>query len=236
MESEELKRLSERVAAVCETLDRAAQGRPYTLLAASKTQSAETINLLPACGIYDYGENRVQEWVEKHEKISESLRFHHIGRLQSNKIKYIINHVVLIHSVDRLDLAREISRLAVKNGRCVDVLLQVNPAGEEQKGGVSPQALPQLYESCLDLAGIRVRGLMCMAPNTLEERIVHETFAAARKCFDALAAQDERISVLSMGMSQDAAIALQEGSTLVRLGTSLFGRRVGYDNTAREGK
>ena len=178
----------------------------------------------------------MQEWVEKHEKISESLRFHHIGRLQSNKIKYIINHVVLIHSVDRLDLAREISRLAVKNGRCVDVLLQVNPAHEEQKGGVSPQALPQLYESCLDLAGIRVRGLMCMAPNTLEERIVHETFAAARKCFDALAAQDERISVLSMGMSQDAAIALQEGSTLVRLGTSLFGRRVGYDNTAREGK
>ena len=236
MESEELKRLSERVAAVRETLDCAAQGRPYTLLAASKTQSAETINLLPACGIYDYGENRVQEWVEKHEKISESLRFHHIGRLQSNKIKYIINHVVLIHSVDRLDLAREISRLAVKNGRCVDVLLQVNPAGEEQKGGVSPQALPQLYESCLDLAGIRVRGLMCMAPNTLEERIVHETFAAARKCFDALAAQDERISVLSMGMSQDAAIALQEGSTLVRLGTSLFGRREGYDNTAREGK
>ena len=236
MESEELKRLSERVAAVRETLDRAAQGRPYTLLAASKTQSAETINLLPACGIYDYGENRVQEWVEKHEKISESLRFHHIGRLQSNKIKYIINHVVLIHSVDRLDLAREISRLAVKNGRCVDVLLQVNPAGEEQKGGVSPKALPQLYESCLDLAGIRVRGLMCMAPNTLEERIVHETFAAARKCFDALAAQDERISVLSMGMSQDAAIALQEGSTLVRLGTSLFGRREGYDNTAREGK
>ena len=236
MESEELKRLSERVAAVRETLDRAAQGRPYTLLAASKTQSAETINLLPACGIYDYGENRVQEWVEKHEKISESLRFHHIGRLQSNKIKYIINHVVLIHSVDRLDLAREISRLAVKNGRCVDVLLQVNPAGEEQKGGVSLQELPQLYESCLDLAGIRVRGLMCMAPNTLEERIVHETFAAARKCFDALAAQDERISVLSMGMSQDAAIALQEGSTLVRLGTSLFGRRVGYDNTAREGK
>lgn len=236
MESEELKRLSERVQAVRETLDRAAQGRPYTLLAASKTQSAETINLLPACGIYDYGENRVQEWVEKHEKISESLRFHHIGRLQSNKIKYIINHVVLIHSVDRLDLAQEISRLAVKNGRCVDVLLQVNTAGEEQKGGVSPQALPQLYESCLNLAGIRVRGLMCMAPNTPEEKTIHETFAAARKCFDALAAQDERISVLSMGMSQDAAIALEEGSTLVRLGTSLFGRREGYDNTAREGK
>ena len=222
MESEELKRLSERVAAVRETLDRAAQGRPYTLLAASKTQSAETINLLPACGIYDYGENRVQEWVEKHEKISESLRFHHIGRLQSNKIKYIINHVVLIHSVDRLDLAREISRLAVKNGRCVDVLLQVNPAGEEQKGGVSPQELPQLYESCLDLAGIRVRGLMCMAPNTLEERIVHETFAAARKCFDALAAQDERISVLSMGMSQDYGLAARAGATMVRVGSALF--------------
>lgn len=236
MESEELKRLSERVQAARERLDRAAQGRPYTLLAASKTQSAETINLLPACGIFDYGENRVQEWVEKHEKIDESLRFHHIGRLQSNKIKYIINHVVLIHSVDRLDLAQQIARLAVHNGRRVDVLLQVNPAHEEQKGGVSPQELPQLYESCLALPGLRVRGLMCMAPNTPDERIVHETFAAARKCFDALAAQDAQVSVLSMGMSQDADIALEEGSTLVRLGTSLFGRREGYDNTAREGK
>ncbi len=154
MESEELKRLSERVQAARERLDRAAQGRPYTLLAATKTQSAETINLLPACGMFDYGENRVQEWVEKHEKIDENLRFHHIGRLQSNKIKYIINHVVLIHSVDRLDLAQQISRLAVKNGRRVDVLLQVNPAHEEQKGGVSPQELPQLYESCLALPGL----------------------------------------------------------------------------------
>lgn len=236
MESEELKRLAGRVQAVRETLDRAAQGRPYTLLAATKTQSAETINLLPACGIFDYGENRVQEWVEKHEKIDGSLRFHHIGRLQSNKIKYIINHVVLIHSVDRLDLAQQISHLAVKNGRSVDVLLQVNPAHEEQKGGVSPQELPQLYESCLALPGLRVRGLMCMAPNTPDDKIVHETFAAARRCFDALAAQDTQVSVLSMGMSQDAAIALEEGSTLVRLGTSLFGRREGYDNTDREGK
>ncbi len=236
MESEEFERLMERVQAARERLDRAAQGRPYTLLAATKTQNVDMINQLPACGIYDYGENRVQEWVEKQEGIDKSLRFHHIGRLQSNKIKYIINHVVLIHSVDRLELAQQISRLAVKNGRCAQVLLQVNPAHEEQKGGVSPQELPQLYESCLALEGLRVRGLMCMAPNTQDEALVHKTFAAARACFDALAAQDEQIRVLSMGMSQDAAIALEEGSTLVRLGTSLFGRREGYDNMAREGK
>ena len=94
---QDLETLRTRVNEVRAKLDAAAQGRPYTLLAASKTQSAETINLLPQCGIFDYGENRVQEWVEKHEKITKELRFHQIGRLQCNKIKYIIKDVVLIH-------------------------------------------------------------------------------------------------------------------------------------------
>ena len=236
MESDELKRLREQVEAVRAQLDRAAQGRAYTLLAASKTQSAETINLLPECGIFDYGENRVQEWMEKHEKIDKRLQYHQIGRLQSNKIKYIIKDVVLIHSVDKLDLAREINRQAAKCGRVAQILLQVNTAHEEQKGGVDPAELMQLYEECKTMGNLRVKGLMCMAPNTPEEKVVHETFAKARHCFDVLAAQDADVSILSMGMSQDACIALEEGSTLVRLGTSLFGRRAGYDNIAREGK
>lgn len=236
MESEELKRLREQVEIARTQLDRAAQGRPYTLLAASKTQSAETINLLPECGIWDYGENRVQEWVEKHEKIDKRLQYHQIGRLQSNKIKYIINDVILIHSVDKLELAKEINRLAARCGRTAQILLQVNTAHEEQKGGVDPEELTRLFEECKSMDNLRVRGLMCMAPNTTEEKVVHETFAKARRAFDALAAQDPDVNILSMGMSQDACIALEEGSTLVRLGTALFGRRAGYDNIAREGK
>ena len=211
--------------AVREKLNRAAAGRDYTLLAATKTQPAEVINLLPQCGIYDFGENRVQEWVEKHEKIEQSLKYHQIGRLQSNKIKYIIKEVAMIHSVDKLDLAKEIDRQAAKCGRCVDVLLQVNTAAEEQKGGVDPGLLMELYEQVLGMQHVRVKGLMCMAPLTGEERIVHETFAQARSMFDRLRAQDAQIEVLSMGMSGDAHIALQEGSTLVRVGSALFGPR-----------
>ncbi len=227
METAQKECLKEQVDQVRQMLDKAAGGRPYTLLAATKTQSAETINLLPDCGILDYGENRVQEWLEKHDKIDKRLRYHQIGRLQTNKIKYIIEDVMLIHSVDRMDLAREIDRQAEKHGRCVDILLQVNTAGEEQKGGVSPEGLMSLYEACLSLEHLRVKGLMCMAPNTQDVRVTHETFASARALFDALASSDKQIGVLSMGMSQDAQIALEEGSTLVRLGTSLFGRREG---------
>ena len=185
--------------------------------------------MLPQCGIFDYGENRVQEWVEKHEKITKELRFHQIGRLQCNKIKYIIKDVVLIHSVDKPDLAREIDRQAAKCGRdSVGILLQVNTAREEQKGGVSPEELAALYAYCKELEHLKVRGLMCMAPNTPDEGITRRTFADARRLFDDLRAQDEEIQILSMGMSHDAHIALEEGSTLVRLGTSIFGRREGY--------
>lgn len=228
METPDLNQLQENIALVRQRLDKAAAGRAYTLLAATKTQSAEVINLLPQCEIFDYGENRVQEWVEKHEKIDKSLKYHQIGRLQSNKIKYIINEVTLIHSVDKFDLAKEIDRLAAKCGRSVEVLLQVNTAAEEQKGGVDPDGLMQLYEQVQAMDHLRVKGLMCMAPLTADERIVHETFAGARRLFEKLQAQDRGISVLSMGMSGDAHIALEEGSTLVRMGTALFGARTGY--------
>ena len=224
--TEEEKRLIDHVNAVREKLDRAAEGREYTLLAATKTRSPETINLLPSCGVFDYGENRVQEWMEKQDKIVENLRFHQIGRLQNNKIKYIISKVYLIHSVDNLVQAQTIDRLAAKCGRKVSCLIQVNPAGEEQKGGVSVAELPDLYGLCRELPNLSVKGLMCMAPNSQDEKLVRGTFASARRCFEDLQRVDPEVSVLSMGMSQDAEFALMEGATLVRLGTSLFGARV----------
>jgi len=208
-----------------ERLDKAAAGAPYTLLAATKTQPAEIINRLPSLGIYDYGENRVQEWMEKCGKIDESLNYHHIGRLQRNKIKYIIKKVILIHSVDHVALARAISDAALAADRRVDILLQINPAEEEQKGGVLMQDLPALYEACLAMPGICVKGLMCMAPLTDDQALVHQVFAKARRAFDELAGVDKNITTLSMGMSGDAEIALNEGATMVRIGTALFGRR-----------
>lgn len=217
--------LEQSILKVRATLDKAAQGRNYTLLAATKTQPAALINRLADYGILDYGENRVQEWVEKSPEIDKRLRYHQIGRLQINKIKYIINAVSLIHSVDQVSLACAISEKAEKAQRVVDVLLQVNPALEQQKGGVAPEELPRLYETCLALPNLRVRGLMCMAPFSQDEALVRGVFAKARRLFDDLASCDPNISILSMGMSGDAAWALEEGSTLVRIGTALFGKR-----------
>ena len=131
----------------------------------------------------------------------------------------------MIHSVDQLPLACALDSAAAAAGRRVDILLQVNPAGEVQKGGVSLQELPRLYEACMALPSIRVRGLMCMAPLTEDEKLIHGVFAKARRAFDELRSGDPCLDTLSMGMSGDAHIALQEGSTLVRIGTSLFGKR-----------
>ncbi|MDR3085151.1 MAG: alanine racemase, partial [Christensenellaceae bacterium] len=134
--------LAENVKKLKERLDTAANKRNYTILAASKTRDAATINRLPELGIFDYGENRVQEWLSKKDEIDTILKYHHIGRLQKNKIKHIIGEVYLVHSVDQIDLAAEISKKATEVGRVVPVLLQVNTAGEAQKGGVSPEGLP----------------------------------------------------------------------------------------------
>jgi pyridoxal phosphate enzyme (YggS family) len=217
--------LAENVKKLKERLDAAANGRNYTILAASKTRDAAMINRLPAFGIFDYGENRVQEWLSKKDEIDTILKYHHIGRLQKNKIKHIIGEVYLIHSVDQIDLAVEISKKATEVGRVVPVLLQVNTAGEEQKGGVSPEGLPALVETCAGLPGVKLKGLMCMAPFSEEEAPVRAAFAKARALFEDLRHQSGEIEVLSMGMSQDAPLALMEGANLVRIGTALFGQR-----------
>ncbi|MDR2514313.1 MAG: YggS family pyridoxal phosphate-dependent enzyme [Christensenellaceae bacterium] len=217
--------LDENVKKLKLRLDAAANGRNYTILAASKTRDAAQINRLPEFGIFDYGENRVQEWLAKKDEIDTILKYHHIGRLQKNKIKHIIGEVYLIHSVDQIELAAEISKKATELGRVISVLLQVNTAGEAQKGGASPQELPALVEGCAGLPGIRLKGLMCMAPWSDQEAPVRTAFAKARVLFEDLRRQSGEIEVLSMGMSQDAPIALMEGANLVRIGTALFGQR-----------
>ncbi len=198
------------------------------IIAVTKTHPTDRI--LPLLGMdqVDIGENRVQEIVEKLPALDGKFRIHLIGRLQSNKVKYIIEHVCLIHSVDRLSLAEEIDRQAQKHQLVMPVLMQVSPAGEPQKGGVPPEEAENLLRQMARLPGLQVRGLMAVMPKTDDEACLSGLFAQMRTLFEHL--RDEGIpgaamEELSMGMSGDYHIAARHGATMVRIGSALFGPR-----------
>ncbi len=198
------------------------------IIAVTKTHPTDRI--LPLLGMdqVDIGENRVQEIVEKLPALDGKFRIHLIGRLQSNKVKYIIEHVCLIHSVDRLSLAEEIDRQAQKHQLVMPVLMQVSPAGEPQKGGVPPEEAENLLRQMARLPGLQVRGLMAVMPKTDDEACLSGLFAQMHTLFEHL--RDEGIpgaamEELSMGMSGDYHIAARHGATMVRIGSALFGPR-----------
>ncbi len=199
-----------------------------TLLAATKTVDADTINYAIEKGITHIGENRVQELLSKHSLLKPA-HSHFIGHLQTNKVKDIIDKVEMIESVDSLRLANEISKQALKNGTEMDILLEVNIGGEESKSGFSPNELENAVEEITKLPAIRVKGLMAIPPATDSPEESRKYFRKMYKLF--IDIRDKKIdnsnmSVLSMGMSNDFDIAAEEGATLVRVGTSLFGRRI----------
>ena len=194
------------------------------LMAVTKTVPAEKINFAIRNGITLLGENRVQEYLSKKDLYDKTAQVDFIGHLQSNKVKYIIDSVRLIHSVDSIRLAGEISRLALKNGIIKDVLVEVNIGGEESKSGVSSENLEQLLDEMSQLEGIKVRGLMAIPPRNCGE----ETFEKMNNIFlDTKEKQIANVSmdILSMGMSGDYELAIKHGSNLVRIGTKLFGAR-----------
>jgi len=199
-----------------------------TLLAAIKTVDYESVNYAVSKGIEYIGENRVQEFLSKNDLIIESPHRHFIGHLQTNKVKYIIDKVELIHSVDSIRLAKEISRQAEKSGKVMDILLEVNIGDEDSKWGFTPENLLDSLEEITVFKGIRVKGLMAIPPicENMEEN--RKYFRQMYKLF--IDIRDKNIDnssmeILSMGMSDDFDIAIEEGSTLIRLGTALFGRR-----------
>ena len=201
---------------------------PPRIIAVTKTHPAEAILPLERLGQTEIGENRVQEIVEKWPDIGEKFRIHLIGRLQTNKVKYIIDKVCMIQSVDRLALAQEIDRQAQKHGVVMPVLVQVSPAGEEQKGGMPPEEVRPFIETVRHLPGLSVRGLMAVMPNTQEEEYLAGLFGQMRALFEQL--REEAIPgvdmrELSMGMSGDYVLAARHGATMVRLGSALFGPR-----------
>ena len=198
-----------------------------TLLAATKYASVEQINALPALGVYDIGENRVQALLEKWDALDkEQLRVHFIGSLQKNKVKYIADKVCMIHSLDSIELAREIDKQCKKHGRVMDVLVEINCAEEQSKGGVAPEQAEDLCCALSQFSAIRLRGFMTMAPKCPEKaqyyKYFGETFAL---CLDIWTKKLHNIDIpmiMSMGMSDSYDVGIACGSTLVRVGSKLF--------------
>lgn len=195
-----------------------------TLVAVSKIKPVEDIQALYNLGQRDFGENYVQELVDKEAKLSKDIRWHFIGHLQSNKVKYIAPFVHLIHGVDSFNLLKEINKQAAKNNRVIDCLLQVHIAQEETKFGFSENELNDL-KGVDELKNIRVVGLMGMASFSDDEQKVRNEFKQLKSIFDAFSIQHSAFSILSMGMSGDYKMAIEEGSNMVRIGSLLFGAR-----------
>lgn len=194
------------------------------LVAVSKTKPVEDIAALYALGQIDFGENYVQELVEKQAVLPKQIRWHFIGHLQTNKVKYIAPFVSLIHGVDSFKLLKEISKQAVKNNRTIDCLLQIHIATEESKFGFSVEEL-QALQLELPLPNIVIKGLMGMATNTDQTSVIAAEFASLQQLYLSLKKEIPSIDTLSMGMSGDYQLAIQNGSNMVRIGSLLFGAR-----------
>lgn len=200
------------------------------LVAVTKTKPVAMLAEAYAAGSRIFGENKVQEMAEKQPQLPQDIQWHLIGHLQSNKVKYIAPFVSLIHSVDSLKLLQEINKQAAKNNRVIDCLLQIHIAEEETKFGLSAEEALELLHSAdvQQLSHIRITGLMGMATNTDDETQIRKEFRGLKQLFDQLGefrSDNVVFSELSMGMSGDYLIAAEEGSTLVRVGSAIFGNR-----------
>ncbi|MBQ9927783.1 MAG: YggS family pyridoxal phosphate-dependent enzyme [Lachnospiraceae bacterium] len=199
-----------------------------TLISVSKTKPVSMLLEAYEAGSRDFGENKVQELIDKYEVMPQDIRWHMIGHLQRNKVKYIVGKVALIHSVDSLKLAEEISKEALKKEVTVSVLIEVNVAGEESKYGVSPQEAEELIRQIAILPGIKIEGLMTIAPYVDNSEDNRQYFAKLRQLLVDINSKNidnVNMNVLSMGMTGDYAVAIEEGATYVRVGTGIFGDR-----------
>ena len=200
-------------------------GEKITLVAAVKTQSPSAINEAIEAGICDIGDNKVQEFTQKYAEISGNPTRHFIGRLQTNKIKYLLGKVDLYHSVDRMNLAEELSLQSAKKGVSSNILLQVNIGDEQTKGGFALRELTEAYRKIKALAALKIVGLMAMLPDSDDTALLRSLAKTMRTAYDRLKSADSNISVLSMGMSGDYELCIEAGSNMIRLGTAIFQHR-----------
>ena len=203
-------------------------GEDVLLVVVTKLHDVDEINEAIDCGITDIGENKVQEIMDKFDHV-KPVRWHLIGHLQTNKVKYIIDKVSMIHSVDSLRLAQEINKRAQQHNLTMDILIQVNSAEEESKFGIKTEETGQMIQDILDTCeNIRIRGLMCIAPFEENPEDARVYFAEVKKLYDEYGKMEHPhldFQYLSMGMSGDFHVAIEEGSNLIRVGTSIFGAR-----------
>ncbi len=220
-----LERILERINKACLRSGRSPQ--EVRLLGATKTVPSEKIKKFYHCGLKLYGENRVQEFVKKYEDLRDlDIEWHFIGRLQSNKVKYILGKVTLIHSLDRESLLEELEKRAGRLGIVQECLVEVNLGGEGTKGGLVPQEVLPFLERVFQCTHVRVNGLMAIPPYSQIPERSRPYFEKLRNLRDSLeSALGIKLSELSMGMSSDFEVAIEEGATIVRLGTVLFGER-----------
>ena len=204
-------------------------GEKVTVVAAVKLQDVQSINKAIAAGITDIGDNHVQEFKSKYDFIEGNPRHHFIGHLQTNKIKYLLGRTDLYHSVDRLNLAEELSLRGQNAGITSEILLQVNIGDETSKSGFSYGEVLSAYEKIAVLPSVKIKGLMAMLPFTDDEHLWKKLAVKMRKLYDRLKDGDKNIEYLSMGMSGDWKLCVQAGSNMIRVGTSIFGER-NYNN------
>ena len=199
-----------------------------TLLAVSKTKPVSMLEEAYSLGIRDFGENYVQELTDKITLCSDDIKWHMIGHLQRNKVKYIVGDVYLIHSVDSLRLAEEISRISVKKNVCSDILIEVNVAEEDSKFGITVENAISVTEDIAKLSNIRIRGLMTSAPYVENAEDNRKYFKQLKQLYVDINTKNidnVHMDVLSMGMTNDYIVAVEEGATIVRVGTGIFGAR-----------
>lgn len=236
MTSEYDVRLTASLPGIRERISKAAErsGRnseDVTLVAVTKSHPIEAVTAALSHGLYELGENRTEELAWKREEIQDpSVRWHMIGHVQGRKAPTLVGMADLVHSIDSVRLAERLSRAAVDAGTTVAVLLQVNTSGEETKSGLQGRDLKDEVMRVLALQGLKVRGLMTMAPFTDDETLLRRTFVGLRVFHEGLrAAEGYCGDHLSMGMTNDFEIAIEEGSTMIRIGTALFGKRTAHD-------
>lgn len=218
------KRLSEVRDRIAGSVARGGHGQTVMIVAVTKTHGADAVRAAWDAGITDVGENRVQEAVAKLADVTVPVRWHLIGHLQRNKVRYL-EAFEMVQSLDSDRIAIELNELGLRRGRVLDVLVQVNVSGEGTKGGYDPGEVSAAAGRLREMNGLRVRGVMTMAPFDAPEMTLRETFAGARAALSLVAKAGHPATELSMGMSNDYEIAVEEGATIVRLGTVLFGAR-----------
>ncbi|GAA0100043.1 YggS family pyridoxal phosphate-dependent enzyme [Paraclostridium bifermentans] len=219
--------IEKRINDSCEISDRS--NEEVKLIAVTKTVDIDAVNEAIECGVTDVGENKPQELARKYEVIGDRVKWHLIGSLQTNKVKYIIDKVYMIHSIDRLSLCDEIQKRAQSIDRQINCLIQVNISKEESKHGILEEdAIDFIKNISNNYPNIRVKGLMTMAPNTDDKNLIKSVFRGLKDLANKIDHENINnvsMEALSMGMSNDFEIAIEEGATFVRVGTSIFGQR-----------